>query len=1095
MKKLFLLLLAVLAMAVCASAQTRTVTGTVVDAAAGEAEPLVGASVSAGHGVGVVTDVDGNFSIQVAANTTHLTISYVGYTPQTVKIGNGPMLVRLEPETTVLNEVIAVAYGTVKRSEYTGSAGVVAADQLENAQVSNVTKALSGKMAGVQTLSNNGQPGTSATVYVRGVGSINASTAPLYVVDGMPYDGDISNLAASDIEQLTVMKDAASTALYGARGANGVIIITTKRGSEGNAKVTLDASWGSNGRSLPTYDIVKSPGQYLELLYNSMYMQQRGAGASPAAANAYANNNLWLGAMQTMSVPAGESFIGMNGKLNPNATPGYSDGVYLYTPDSWIDNTFRSGLRQEYGLTVTGGTQKLNYYVSGSYLNDEGILEGSHFKRFSSRVSVDYQAKPWLKISTTTSYVYTDSGYPDGQTSADDNYSGNAFAVAYQMAPIYPIFARAADGTILRDKANGSPIYDYGMGQDFGLGAKMMARPSGAWATANPAGSLIYDKTSYLTDVLDTKWSAILTPLEGLTISGTAGLYIDNTRYHSYNNNLYGQLVSVGGSITQEAARYNTLNLQALASYNRTFNDIHDFDIMLGAESQDYAYEWVDGSGAYIYMPGNWFLSNTINSWTVGGGRRELVHRSFFGRLKYNLNNRYYFTASVRSDASSRFHPDHRWGTFWSASFGWDINKENFLKDKTWIDILKFKASFGQNGNDNISTQYINYTDFYSISGANSVWSDSELAYKGNPDITWEKSNNFNTGFDFSFWHGKLSGTAEYYMRQTSDMLFNLPVAPSLGYSSIPANVGSMRNSGFELTLNYRVFQTKDMNLELFANATLPKNRVIKLSPDILNEDGAWEAASNRLVEEGKSFYRLWVVHYAGVDELGSAMYVAKRNQLGDDGEPIVDHYIPATTPDGEDTPVYKTEEYLTTDYVTARSTNRKTTKDIMPDVYGGFGINFDFYGFDLSVGLSYQLGGKIYDTGYASYMNPGLTSNLGKTWHKDMLKSWTYENTNTDVPRMGNDGALVEYASSYSDRFIISSDYLSLNNITLGYSIPEKCVKKLGLSSLRLYFAAENVAMISARRGLDPRQSFISSNNLTYSPIRTLTGGLRIGF
>ncbi|MDE6271299.1 MAG: TonB-dependent receptor, partial [Muribaculaceae bacterium] len=410
--------------------------------------------------------------------------------------------------------------------------------------------------------------------------------------------------------------------------------------------------------------------------------------------------------------------------------------------------------------------------------------------------------------------------------------------------------------------------------------------------------------------------------------------------------------------------------------------------------------------------------------------------------------------------------------------------------------IIKFMASFGQNGNDNIIfRQVINYTDFYTISGANSVWSDSELAYKGNPNITWEKSNNFNTGFDFSFWRGKLNGSAEYYLRQPSDMLFNLPGAPSLGYSSIPSNVGSMRNSGFELSLNYQAVDTKDFGLEFFVNATFPKNRIIKLSPDILNANGAWEAASNRLVEEGESYYRLWVVHYAGVDELGSALYVAKRNQLDDKGEPIVDHYIPATTPDGEDTPVYKTEEYLTTDYVTARNTNRKTTKDIMPDVYGGFGFNIDFHGFDLSVGLSYQLGGKIYDTGYATYMNPGLTSSLGKTWHKDMLKSWTYENTNTDVPRMGNEGALVEYASSYSDRFIISSDYLSLNNITLGYTVPESLVKKLYLSGLRVYFAAENVCMISARRGLDPRQGFISSNNLTYSPIRTLTGGLRVSF
>lgn len=1088
MKKLFLLLLAVFAMAVCASAQTRTVTGTVVDA--DNDEPLTGASVSAGHGVGVVTDVDGNFTIQVAANTTHLTISYVGYTQQTVAIGKGKLEVKLHPSTSQLDEVIVVSYGTVKRSEYTGSAGVVAADQLENAQVSNVTKALSGKMAGVQTISNNGQPGTSATVYVRGVGSINTSAQPLYVVDGMPYDGEISNIAASDIEQLTVMKDAASTALYGARGANGVIIITTKRGSEGNAKVTLDASWGANGRSLPTYDIIKSPEQYLEVLYQTMYMQQRGLGASPAAANAYANENLWLGAMQTFSVPAGQSFIGMNGKLNPAATRGYSDGTYYYTPDNWIDHTFRNGLRQEYALTITGGTQKLNYYVSGSYLNDEGILEGSHFQRFSSRINVDYQAKPWLKVGTTSNYVYTNSGYPSQQTAGSDNSTANAFAVAYQIAPIYPIFARSADGAVLRDPATGKPIYDYGMGQEFNsLGAKMMARPSGAWATANPAGAMIYDKREFIGDVLDSKWYAILTPIEGLTISGTAGLYLNNQRFHNLDNNLYGQLVSSGGGAQQQHARYSTLNLQALASYNRTFNDVHNFDIMVGAESQDYAMEYVVGSGNYLYMPGNWFLSNTINNWTVGGGREELVHRSFFGRLKYNFNDRYYATASIRTDASSRFHPDHRWGTFWSASFGWDMNKENFLKDKTWIDILKFKASFGQNGNDNISTTLINYTDFYSISGANSVWSDSQLVYKGNPDITWEKSNNFNVGFDFSLWQGKLAGTAEYYLRQTSDMLFNLPVAPSLGYSSIPSNVGSMRNSGFELSLNYRAVNTKDITLEVFANATFPKNRVVKLSKSILNENGAWEQASNKLVEEGESYYRLWVVHYAGLDENGTAQYVARRNVLDDMGEPVVDY----TKPDG--TKVYKTEEYLTTDYSTARSTNRKCTKDIFPNVYGGFGFNMEAYGFDLSVGLSYQLGGSIYDTSYASYMDPGLTSSLGKTWHKDILKAWTYENTNTDVPRMGNSGELVDYATSYSDRFITSSDYLSLNNITLGYTIPDRLTKKMGLSALRVYFAAENVALISARKGLDPRQSFISSNNATYSPIRTLTGGVRVSF
>ncbi|MDE6540719.1 MAG: hypothetical protein K2L74_01770 [Muribaculaceae bacterium] len=313
------------------------------------------------------------------------------------------------------------------------------------------------------------------------------------------------------------------------------------------------------------------------------------------------------------------------------------------------------------------------------------------------------------------------------------------------------------------------------------------------------------------------------------------------------------------------------------------------------------------------------------------------------------------------------------------------------------------------------------------------------------------------------------------YKRQ----LFNLPTAPSLGYSSIPKNVGSMRNSGFELSLNYRAVNTKDITLEVFANATFPKNRVIKLDPSILNADGSWEANSSRLVTPGKSFYTRWLVHYAGLDENGSAQYLAKRPVLDDMGQAVDGQY----------------EEYLTSNYTDAYNTNRKQTDDLLPNVYGGFGINMEAYGFELSVGLSYQLGGTIFDTAYQAYMDPGLTSYLGKTWHKDILNSWTPDNTNTDVPRMGTGGELVDDAARTSDRFLISSDFLSLNNITLGYNIPDKLVSKLGLSSLRFYFAAENVALVSARRGLDPRQGFISSNSATYSPVRTFTGGLRVSF
>lgn len=375
--------------------------------------------------------------------------------------------------------------------------------------------------------------------------------------------------------------------------------------------------------------------------------------------------------------------------------------------------------------------------------------------------------------------------------------------------------------------------------------------------------------------------------------------------------------------------------------------------------------------------------------------------------------------------------------------------------------------------------------------GDKGVFSDSELAYKGNPDITWEKSNNFNVGVDFSLWKGKLAGTFEYYSRQTSDMLMNLPVNPSLGYTSFPKNVGSMRNNGFEIELNYNVFKNISKNIEVnvFANATMPQNKVIEIDEGLKNNNGQWEASTTRIIEEGKSLYNMWLVHYAGVDENGIALYTARRNVKDENGNDIQigTGYL------GE--PIYKTEEYNTTNFTTARNTNRKETGNIMPKVYGGFGADVKAYGVDFSIQFAYQAGGKIFDSSYQEFMDPGSTSYLGHTWHKDIAKAWSPTNTATDVPRMANEGLASQYANATSDRFLISSNYLSLNNITLGYTFPKAWTSKLGLSELRIYGAAENVALWSKRKGLDPRQGFMSSRNATYSPIRSISGGLRVSF
>ncbi len=1090
MKKLFLLLVTVLTLSVCASAQTRTVVGTVLDEGG---EPMSGVSVTpAGSNLGVATDVDGAFRLQVAANVKNITVSFTGYETKTVAITSGHMTIKLDPLTTMLDEMVVVAYGREKKSEYTGSASVVKADKLQDALVSNVTNALTGKMAGVQTFSSNGAPGQGSSVLIRGVGSINGSTAPLYVVDGFPYEGSINDISSSDIESITVLKDAASTALYGARGANGVIMITTKRGKAGEAQVTFDARWGGNSRAISNYDVITDPGEYFETLYRSLYMTRymdANRGGDVLAAHRYANSSIW-GALgqRTYSVPDGQDLIGLNGKFNPNATPGYSDDRYYYTPDNWEDETFRTGLRQDYSLSVRGGVDRFTYYLSANYLSDEGILEGSHFKRLSTRAAVEYDAKDWLKIGTQLSYIYKNQGYPDSQTVS--NSSSNAFAIVNQLAPIFPIYVRDAQGNVMYNDYYGKPLYDFGLPTDYGYG-RLTARASGAWSTANPAGQLAYDKREFISDVFNGKWYAILTPLKGLTITGTAELYLVNQKYNELNNSLYGQLASFGGSVVQEMSRDSNVSLQGMVDYTRTFGE-HTVGAMAAVESQDYRTEWVHAEGQNLYLPDADVVDNTIDNKLGEGARAALGHRSVLARLKYNYANRYYLQASWRRDGSSAFAKDHRWGSFWSVSAGWDINREAFMAGaKDVVDLLKFKASFGQNGNDRIysSTIYQAYRDYYTMRGSDGVFSDSELAYKGNPDITWEKSNNFNVGVDFSFWKGKLAGTFEYYSRQTSDMLMNLPVNPSLGYTSFPKNVGSMRNNGFELELNYNVFKNKDIDVSVFANATLPSNKVIEIEDGLKNNNGQWEYSSTRIIEEGKSLYNMWLVHYAGVDENGVALYTARRNVKDANGNDIQI----GTGFLGE--PIYQTEEYTTTDYTTARNTNRKETGNIMPKVYGGFGVDAKAYGFDFSIQFSYQAGGQIFDSSYQNFMNPGTSTYLGKTWHKDIAKAWSPTNTNTDVPRMANEGLASQYANSTSDRFLISSNYLSLNNITLGYTFPKAWTKKLGLSELRVYGAAENVALWSKRKGLDPRQGFLSSANTTYSPIRSISGGLRVSF
>lgn len=1073
MKKLFMIMVTLMCVSWAAIAQNRTISGTVVDAA--NNEPLIGATVMPiGGGQGAATDVDGKFTVSIPAKVHKAKVTYVGYAEQTVDLHNG-MVVKLSSSTADLDEVLVVAYGTAKKSAYTGSASVVKAGELQDALVSNAADALAGKLSGVQVQSANGQPGSSPTVLIRGIGSINANNSPLYVLDGVPYDGDLSNINTMDIESMTVLKDAAAAALYGARGANGVIMVTTKKGKTGDAKVTVDARWGVNHRAVPRYDVLGSTQSFVETAYtalrNGYYYNMS---YSPEVAHDLANANITrrLG-YQVYTLPDGEGLVGTDGKLNPNATLGYVNGDYYYKPDDWYKEQMRDGLRQEYNLNVTGGNDRFNYYVSGAFLDDQGLIKDSHFRRFSTRAAVDYQVKKWLKIGTNISYSYINNGYPDGQT--DGASSANAFLMADQIAPYYPMYVRNADGSLRRDPHTGRPIYDYGTIESTPSVRNWMSN-------SNPAGDLAYNTEEYLMDIFNGKWYLQLNPIDGLTITGTLGYFIDHTRYHSLGNPFYGQSAPYGGSAVQMSSRTNSINLQALANYQKTFKEAHTIDLLVGYETYDLKSEMLEGVGYDLYMPDSWVMNNVAVSdkKLPYGSVDRYATRGVFGRANYSFENRYFFSASVRGDASSRFAPGKRWGTFWSVSGAWDISNEKFMADvQNVIDQLKFKASFGQQGNDNLNRGNYPWQDQYSIAGNDGIWSDGVLYRKGNPDITWETSNNFNIGFDFSFLKGMVRGTIEYFNRQTSNMLYNKPVAPSLGYSSIPMNIGSMRNNGLEIELNVRPIHNKNVTWDIFGNITTVGNKVLKLHPDLHGQ----LISGSRIFREGEAMYQLYMVKYAGVDPVtGKALYWAADPKKDDNGNVMKD----------EKGNFIVGDEYATTDYTYARNYNRQSTGSLLPKAYGGFGTTVEFFGFDFSMQFAFQFGGKVYDNSYASLMHGGGTQDMGQNWHKDILKAWTPENPYSDVPRLSSED---EFTNAQSTRFLVSSNYLSLQNLTLGYTLPKKVVNKLRLQNIRVYFAGENLFLASARKGLDPRQSFVSSDGATYKGSRSLSGGIRIEF
>ena len=1091
--KLFFTAMVWMLVSLAAAAQNVAVSGKVVDQ---NGDPVVGANVvlQGSSTVYALTDVGGAFKLSVPSNGV-LVVSSLGYIGQEVPVsGRQSITVVLEEDAQVLDETIVVAFGTSTKEAFTGSAKVIGDEKLQKSTVTEVTSALAGQVAGVQLTSSNGAPGSKPTLRIRGISSISAGNDPLIIVDGAPFGGDLNNINPADIESMTVQKDAASNALYGARGANGVIMITTKKAKRNDAVVTLDAKVGVNTKGLQNYKTISSPAAYYEQHYKSLYNYYIDKkGDTPALANRHANEVLTgtsssggLGYL-VYNVPDGQYLIGINGKLNPNATLGnivnYKGEDYLITPDNWDDYAYRTGVRQEYNVSVAAGTGRSNFYAALGYLDNQGITKASDMSRMTGRLKADYQAKEWLKVGANIGLTHFNFNSLGNNGSSSS--TGNIWAFTSQLAPIYPLWIRNGDGSIKID-SNGFEMMDYGSKGNAGL-----------------VRSYLGDSNALMDSYLNTRNSEgnsasangyvdidILKGLK-LTINGTG--YVDETRSKYVYNPYYGQFDSTGGTVEVEHSRYISYNLQQILNYNTTIADRFHLGAMAGHEYYNAKTYELWGSKSKMFDQSNTELSGAVvDGKNAGSTLSEYNNEGYVARILFDDNNTFFLNASIRRDASSRFAPENRWGTFWALGMAWIMSKERWFNIPA-VDELKFKASIGSQGNDNIGSY--RYTDLYDITNSDGNVATS-FSTKGNRDITWETNTNFNAGIEFGLFN-HVTGSVDFFTRKTTDMLFSFPVAPSMGYSSYYANVGDMRNRGIELDLGVNIFNKKNFRWDVNANLTYFKNKVTMLDEEKKTARGydldgnltEGYSSGSQFVGEGAPLYSWYVREYAGVDpETGESLWYKIKWKEDEDGNQLKD---------ADDYPIF---DGITTTNAYADASQFINNKSGMAPVYGGFGTSVELYGFDFSINFSYQLGGWRYDSQYASFMASASGSNIGYNYHVDLLKSWTVNDkqtgvefsTITDVPRFQYGDT---YSAGTSTRFLTKASYLNIENVNFGYTLPSKLTNKVKISSLRLYVAAENLGYWSLRTGFDPRQGYSSADASSYSPMRTISGGVTVKF
>ncbi|WP_187774852.1 TonB-dependent receptor [Pedobacter sp. BS3] len=993
-----------------AEVQTRTITGQITDNDDGS--PLAGVSIRIkGTTTGTISDADGNFSMVVKSSDKILQLTYIGYATKEVTLtAANKYNISMSLEAKQLNEV-AIAFGTSTQRELTNSVTQITAKDIELRPIANLNDAIAGAAPGVQTNAGSGQPGEGPDIRIRGFSSITNSNGPLYVLDGAPYEGVINNINPDDIESISLLKDASATALYGARAANGIILITTKKGKRNRNNINIKLTHAISERGLPDYEKVDAY-QYYELIWESL---KNGTSGSPEQASKDIKTYLGWNPFNV----ADDEVVLPSGTINPQAR-------LLYPEDlSFKDAIQRTGLRTDLLLSLMGGSAKSDYYVSLDYLDQNGYVIGSDFKRYSGRVRVNSQPVKWLSVGLNLYGNYTKSD----QANESSGINENPFYVDLLLAPIYPVHIHnPVTGAYILDE-NGNQQYDPADYRPLMTGRNIIAET-------------LYNINQIRRNSIIANTNAEITFLKDFKFSTTFSANLGNYRSNVYDNATIGDAVGVGRA-TRTNSMTAYLNFNQLLNYEKKFG-VHKVKVLLGHENYLSYYDYITGSRRNQAVEGSSVLDNFTTTTNLSSYDRLYKTEGYISRLDYSYDGRYLASASYRRDGSSKFHPDRKWGNFWSVSAGWNIDREDFFK-ADWVDLLKLRASYGEVGNDNISG-YFAYQALYDLNYNNGSEPGALYTKAAADSLVWESNANADIALEFGLFKNRLNGSFEVFHRQSHNLLFPVSTTLLSGVLTQNANFGSMRNQGLEINLNGDIIRKKNFKWNMGINWTTFKNKIISLPQEYENK-----ISGTKKYATGESMYEFWLRDWYGVD--------------------------PETGAD-----LYWTGDTVTT---TVADAQYHYTGSAIPDFYGSINNTFTYKNFSLQLMFLYQVGGYAFDNDYESLMYRG---SAGRALHVDALKRWRNPGDVTSVPKRTTGTSMYD-----SDRWLTDASYLNLRTAAVTYSLPKKFISRYGIQSARAYVSGENLFITSARKGMDPTQTYTGSPSYTYAPSRIISFGLNV--